>query len=45
MHVLGFTDTWILLGLIGYAATFVTGNFVIRPTAEKIAASISWSWS
>ncbi len=37
--VLDFTDTWILLGLIGYAATFVTGNFVIRPTAEKIAAA------
>lgn len=37
--VLGFTDTWILLGLIGYAATFVTGNFLIRPTAEKIAAT------
>jgi len=36
---LGFTDTWILLGLIGYAATFVTGNFMIRPTAEKLAAT------
>jgi uncharacterized membrane protein len=33
-----FTDTWILLGLIGYAATFVTGNFFIRPTVEKLAA-------
>lgn len=38
---LDFTDTWILLGLIGYAATFVTGNFLIRPTVEKIAAAVS----
>ncbi len=36
---LDFTDTWILIGLIGYAGTFVTGNFVIRPTAEKLAAA------
>ena len=36
---LDFTDTWILLGLIGYAATFVTGNFFIRPTAERLAAA------
>jgi uncharacterized membrane protein len=36
---LDFTDTWILVGLVGYAATFVTGNFLIRPTAEKIAAA------
>ena len=35
---LDFTDTWILLGLVGYAATFVTGMFLIRPTAEKLAA-------
>ena len=26
-------------GLLGYAATFVTGIFLIRPTAEKLAAS------
>ncbi len=37
--VLGFTDTWILLGLAGYLATFITGNFLIRPTAEKLAAA------
>jgi uncharacterized membrane protein len=36
---LDFTDTWILLGLLGYAATFVTGMFFIRPTAEKLAAA------
>lgn len=27
---------WIILGLIGFAATFVTGNFFIKPTGEKI---------
>ena len=37
--VLGFTDPWILIGLAGYAATFATGNFVIRPTVEKLAAA------
>lgn len=37
---LGFTDAWILIGLIGYAATFVTGAFFIGPTAGKIGATI-----
>ena len=36
---LDFTDTSVLLGLLGYAATFVTGMFLIRPTAEKLAAA------
>jgi uncharacterized membrane protein len=31
-----FTDTWILLAFAGYAATFVTGAFVIGPTSGKI---------
>jgi uncharacterized membrane protein len=35
---LDFTDTWIWLGLLGYAATFVTGMFVIRPRADRLAA-------
>jgi uncharacterized membrane protein len=30
-------DAWVILGLLGFAATFVTGNFVIRPTADAIA--------
>jgi uncharacterized membrane protein len=34
---LDFTDTWIWLGLLGYAATFVTGMFVIRPRADRLA--------
>ena len=35
----GFTDAWILIGLAGYVATFVTGNFLIRPTVEKLAVA------
>lgn len=34
---LGFTATWILVGLIGYAATFVTGAFFLGPTSGKLA--------
>ncbi len=34
---LGFSHTWIWLGLIGYAATFVTGAFFIGPTSGKLA--------
>jgi uncharacterized membrane protein len=34
--VYSFTDTWILLAFAGYAATFVTGAFVIGPTSGKI---------
>jgi uncharacterized membrane protein len=30
-------QAWAILGLVGFAATFVTGNFLIRPAAEKIA--------
>jgi uncharacterized membrane protein len=32
----GWTDAWVILGLVGWAATFVTGNFVLKPTAEAI---------
>jgi uncharacterized membrane protein len=28
---------WVVLGLVGFAATFATGNFVIKPTGERIA--------
>ena len=34
-----WSDAWVILGLLGFAATFVTGNFVIRPTADAIAAA------
>lgn len=30
-------EAWVILGLIGFAATFSTGNFVIRPAADEIA--------
>lgn len=32
-----WSNAWVILGLLGFAATFVTGNFVIRPTADAIA--------
>ena len=35
-----FSYLWIVIGLIGYAATFVTGFFFIRPQSEKIAAEM-----
>ena len=38
--VYNFSDTWIALGLIGYAATFVTGAFFIGPTAGKLSKAL-----
>lgn len=35
-----FSDTWIAIGLIGYAATFVTGAFFIGPTAGKLGKAL-----
>jgi hypothetical protein len=35
-----FSYLWIVLGLIGYAATFVTGFFFIRPASERIGAEM-----
>jgi uncharacterized membrane protein len=32
-----WSHAWVILGLVGWAATFVTGNFVLKPTAEAIA--------
>jgi uncharacterized membrane protein len=37
---LGFTTAWILIGLIGYAATFVTGAFFLGPTAGKLGRAM-----
>jgi uncharacterized membrane protein len=31
-------DAWVVLGLVGFAATFVTGHFGLRPFAMKIQA-------
>ena len=38
--VYAFTQTWILLAFAAYAATFVTGAFVIGPSSGKIGALI-----
>jgi len=35
-----FSYLWIVIGLIGYAATFVTGFFFLRPQSEKIGAEM-----
>ena len=32
-------DAWVILGLLGFAATFSTGFFIIRPAADAIAAA------
>jgi hypothetical protein len=37
----GFRDLWIIIGVVGFAATFVTGNFMLRPRAEKITALVA----
>jgi uncharacterized membrane protein len=35
-----FTTLWIVLGLVGFAATFVTGVGIIKPAADKVAAMV-----
>jgi uncharacterized membrane protein len=35
-----FDQLWIVLGLVGFAATFVTGLFMIKPASERIGAAI-----
>ena len=37
----GFSMLWVWIGIAGYAATFVTGNFFLRPRAERIGALIA----
>lgn len=37
---LGFSQTWILIGIAGFIATFITGNFFLGPTAGGIGAVI-----
>jgi hypothetical protein len=32
-----WSEAWVILGLLGFAATFATGFFVIRPSADAIA--------
>ena len=35
-----FDYLWIVLGLVGFAATFVTGLLMIRPASERIGAAM-----
>lgn len=37
----GFSDLWIVIGLVGYAAAFLTGILVLKPSSEKIAAMLA----
>jgi hypothetical protein len=37
----GFEVLWIWIGIVGFAATFCTGNFLLKPRADKIAAIIA----
>jgi uncharacterized membrane protein len=45
MVVIGgsFSDLWIILGLAGFAATFLTGTFILQPAADRIGAMIAES--
>ena len=33
-----WSNAWVILGLVGFAATFCTGNFILKPAADRIAA-------
>jgi len=35
-----FDQLWIVLGLVGFAATFVTGLFMIKPASERVGAAM-----
>jgi uncharacterized membrane protein len=32
---------WVILGLVGWGATFVTGNFFLRPASERLDAALA----
>jgi hypothetical protein len=36
-----FDQLWVLLGLAGFAATFLTGLLMIKPESERIAAELA----
>jgi uncharacterized membrane protein len=40
-YLYGDYDLWVILGLVGWAATFVTGNFFLRPAGEKLGAALA----
>lgn len=35
-----FSDTWIVIGIIGFLATLITGLFYLTPTAKKLGGLI-----
>lgn len=37
---IGFSNLWIVIALCGFAAAFVTGTFVFKPTADKMLALV-----
>ncbi|MEI9404912.1 DUF2269 family protein [Mesorhizobium argentiipisi] len=37
----GFTELWIVIGLVGYATTFSIGMLIFKPTGERIGAMIA----
>lgn len=37
----GFSDLWIVIGLAGYAATFLVGTLVFKPTADRMAKLVA----
>lgn len=37
----GFSDLWIVIGLVGYATTFSIGMFIFKPTGERMGAMIA----
>jgi hypothetical protein len=37
----GFGELWIILGLAGFAATFCTGVFLIKPASDRVAAMVA----
>lgn len=36
-----FADLWIDIGLVGFAITFCTGNFLLKPRADKVTAILA----
>jgi uncharacterized membrane protein len=36
----GFSDTWIIIGIVGFLATLITGLFYLTPTSKKLGAML-----
>ncbi|WP_318763506.1 DUF2269 family protein [Aminobacter niigataensis] len=37
----GFRDLWVVIGLAGYATTFLVGTLIFQPTGDRMAAMIA----